>query len=54
MINLARGRKQDLIELTQTLNILIDENFKILEIKDAIVESSNYVNEFTNECLTCI
>ena len=39
MTYLVGGRKQDLIELAEILDISIDENFKILEIKDAIVKS---------------
>ena len=54
MAYLVKGRNLDLIELCQILDILIDENFKILKIKDGIVKNSNYDGEFTKECLTHI
>lgn len=54
MAYLAKGKKQDLVELAETLDVVIGENFKVLEIKDAIVKGSNYDEEFTKECLNRI
>ncbi|GFV25218.1 CCHC-type domain-containing protein [Trichonephila clavipes] len=37
MAYLAKGRRQDLLELAETLDISIPDNLKILDIKDAIL-----------------
>lgn len=54
MAYLAKGKKQDLLELAETLDIQIPENAKILEIKEAITQSPSYDLEFTKECLNRI
>ncbi|GFV01043.1 uncharacterized protein TNCV_1009641 [Trichonephila clavipes] len=54
MAYLAKGRRQDLLELAETLDISIQDNFKILDIKDAILKSEGYDAEFTCECLNRI
>ncbi|GFW39489.1 retrovirus-related Pol polyprotein from transposon 412 [Trichonephila clavipes] len=54
MTYLAKGRRRDLLELAGTLGITIQENFKILDIKDAILNSEGYDAEFTCECLNRI
>ncbi|GFT01650.1 uncharacterized protein TNCV_4204841 [Trichonephila clavipes] len=54
MTYLAKGRRQDLLELAETLGITIQDNFKILDIKDAILNSEGYDAEFTCECLNRI
>ncbi|GFS91796.1 integrase catalytic domain-containing protein [Trichonephila clavipes] len=50
----AKGRRRDLLELAETLGITIQDNFKILDIKDAILNSEGYDAEFTCECLNRI
>ncbi|GFW30847.1 hypothetical protein TNCV_4089671 [Trichonephila clavipes] len=50
----TKGRRQDLLELAETLDISIQDNFKILDIKDAILKSEGYDAEFTCECLNRI
>ncbi len=54
MAYLAKGKKQDLVELADELGVAIEENFKILEIKNAIIKSPTYDEEFTKECLNRI
>ncbi|GFS82415.1 transposon Ty3-I Gag-Pol polyprotein [Trichonephila clavipes] len=54
MAYLAKGRRQDLLELAETLDILIPDNFKVLGIKDAILKSEGYDVDFTKECLNRI
>lgn len=54
MAYLARGKKQDLMELAETLDVVIGVNFKVLEIRDAIIKSPTYDEEFTKECLNRI
>ncbi|GFT68898.1 transposon Tf2-6 polyprotein [Trichonephila clavipes] len=54
MTYLAKGRRRDLLELAETLGITIPDNFKILDIKDAILNSEGYDAEFTCECLNRI
>ncbi|GFV56860.1 uncharacterized protein TNCV_146121 [Trichonephila clavipes] len=54
MAYLAKGRRQDLLELAETLDISIPDNLKILHIKDAILNSEGYDAEFTCECLNRI
>ncbi|GFW59129.1 retrovirus-related Pol polyprotein from transposon 17.6 [Trichonephila clavipes] len=54
MAYLAKGRRQDLLELAETLDISIPDNLKILDIKDAILNSEGYDAEFTCECLNRI
>ncbi|GFW54671.1 transposon Tf2-9 polyprotein [Trichonephila clavipes] len=54
MAYLAKGRRQDLLELAETLDISIQDNFKILDIKDAILKSEGYDAELTCECLNRI
>ncbi|GFT88646.1 retrovirus-related Pol polyprotein from transposon 297 [Trichonephila clavipes] len=54
MAYLAKGRRQDLLELAETLDISIPDNLKILHIKDAILNSERYDAEFTSECLNRI
>ncbi|GFT60045.1 uncharacterized protein TNCV_2687241 [Trichonephila clavipes] len=55
MAYLAKGSKQDLLELAETLDISIPDNFKVLDIKDAILISEGYdVDFFTKECLNRI
>ncbi|GFT42521.1 hypothetical protein TNCV_1787701 [Trichonephila clavipes] len=54
MAYLAKGRRQDLLELAETLDISIPDNFKFLDIKDAILKSEGYDAEFTCECLNRI
>ncbi|GFY31460.1 hypothetical protein TNCV_4990191 [Trichonephila clavipes] len=54
MTYLAKGRRRDLLELAETLGITIQDNFKILDIKDAILNSEGYDAEFTCECLNRI
>lgn len=54
MTYLAKGRKQDLIELAPELDVIVEGKFKILEIRDAILKSSTYDEEFTKESLTRI
>ncbi|GFW08812.1 retrovirus-related Pol polyprotein from transposon 412 [Trichonephila clavipes] len=54
MSYLAKGRRRDLLELAETLGITIQDNFKILDIKDAILNSEGYDAEFTCECLNRI
>ncbi|GFU55736.1 retrovirus-related Pol polyprotein from transposon 297 [Trichonephila clavipes] len=54
MAYLAKGRRQDLLELAETLDISIPDNFKVLDIKDAILKSEGYDAEFTKECLNRI
>ncbi|GFX76881.1 uncharacterized protein TNCV_3279161 [Trichonephila clavipes] len=54
MTYLAKGRRRDLLELAETLGITIQDNFKILDIKDAILNSEGYDAEFTRECLNRI
>ncbi|GFV75546.1 SCAN box domain-containing protein [Trichonephila clavipes] len=54
MTYLAKGRRRDLLELVETLGITIQDNFKILDIKDAILNSEGYDAEFTCECLNRI
>ncbi|GFX34210.1 uncharacterized protein TNCV_2894171 [Trichonephila clavipes] len=51
---LAKGRRQDLLELAETLDISIPDNFKFLDIKDAILKSEGYDVDFTKECLNRI
>ncbi|GFW44636.1 uncharacterized protein TNCV_4481811 [Trichonephila clavipes] len=54
MAYLAKGRRQDLLELAETLDISIPDNLKILDIKDAILNSEGYDAGFTCECLNRI
>ncbi|GFV26770.1 uncharacterized protein TNCV_5000541 [Trichonephila clavipes] len=54
MTYLAKGRRRDLLELAETLGITMQDNFKILDIKDAILNSEGYDAEFTCECLNRI
>ncbi|GFW71823.1 transposon Tf2-11 polyprotein [Trichonephila clavipes] len=54
MAYLAKGRRQDLLELAETLDISIPDNFKFLDIKDAILKSEGYDVDFTTECLNRI
>ncbi|GFV11167.1 uncharacterized protein TNCV_2719111 [Trichonephila clavipes] len=54
MAYLAKGLRQDLLELAETLGITIPDNFKILDIKDAILNSEGYDAEFTCKCLNRI
>ncbi|GFV03064.1 CCHC-type domain-containing protein [Trichonephila clavipes] len=54
MTYLAKGRRRDLLELAETLGITIQDNFKILDIKDAILNSEGYDAELTCECLNRI
>ncbi|GFX79601.1 retrovirus-related Pol polyprotein from transposon 17.6 [Trichonephila clavipes] len=54
MAYLAKGRRQDLLELAETLDISIPDNFKVLNIKDAILKSEGYDVDFTKECLNRI
>ncbi|GFT99989.1 retrovirus-related Pol polyprotein from transposon opus [Trichonephila clavipes] len=54
MTYLAKGRRRDLLELAETLGITIQDNFKILDIKDASLNSEGYDAEFTCECLNRI
>ncbi|GFW11474.1 uncharacterized protein TNCV_3809931 [Trichonephila clavipes] len=54
MAYLAKGRRQDLLELVETLDISIPDNFKVLDIKDAILKSEGYDVDFTKECLNRI
>ncbi|GFY26219.1 transposon Tf2-6 polyprotein [Trichonephila clavipes] len=54
MTYLAKGHRRDLLELAETLGITIQDNFKILDIKDAILNSEGYDAEFTSECLNRI
>ena len=54
MAFLARGKKQDLVELAEALDVTIGEKFKVLEIRDAIVNSPTYDAEFAKECLNRI
>ncbi|GFW24607.1 hypothetical protein TNCV_2404711 [Trichonephila clavipes] len=54
MTYLAKGRRRDLLELAETLGKTIQDNFKILDIKDAILNSEGYDAEFTCECLNRI
>ncbi|GFT17051.1 transposon Tf2-6 polyprotein [Trichonephila clavipes] len=54
MAYLAKGRRQDLLELAETLDISIPNNFKVLDIKDAILKSEGYDVDFTKECLNRI
>ncbi|GFW78890.1 retrovirus-related Pol polyprotein from transposon 17.6 [Trichonephila clavipes] len=54
MAYLAKGRRQDLLELAETLDISIPDNFKFLDIKDAILKSEGYDVDFTKECLNRI
>ncbi|GFT28940.1 transposon Tf2-9 polyprotein [Trichonephila clavipes] len=54
MTYLAKGRRQDLIESAETLDISIPDNFKVLHIKDAILKSEGYDVDFTKECLNRI
>ncbi|GFX09336.1 retrovirus-related Pol polyprotein from transposon 17.6 [Trichonephila clavipes] len=51
MAYLTKGRRQDLLELAETLDISIPDNFKFLDIKDAILKSEGYDVDFTKECL---
>ncbi|GFR00074.1 transposon Ty3-I Gag-Pol polyprotein [Trichonephila clavata] len=51
---LAKGRRQDLLELAETLGVSIDDTFKVLDIKDAIVKSQGYDADFAKECLNRI
>ncbi|GFW20703.1 hypothetical protein TNCV_1049261 [Trichonephila clavipes] len=54
MAYLAKGRRQDLLELAETLDISIPDNFKFLDIKDATLKSKGYDVDFTKECLNRI
>ncbi|GFX06409.1 hypothetical protein TNCV_2939371 [Trichonephila clavipes] len=54
MAYLAKGRRQDLLELEETLDISIPDNFKFLDIKDAILKREGYDVDFTKECLNRI
>ncbi|GFW47770.1 uncharacterized protein TNCV_2829581 [Trichonephila clavipes] len=54
MAYLAKGRRQDLLELAETLDISIPDNFKVLDIKDAILKSEGCDVDFTKECLNRI
>ncbi|GFX68486.1 uncharacterized protein TNCV_2431931 [Trichonephila clavipes] len=54
MAYLAKGRRQNLLELAETLDISIPDNFKFLDIKDAILTSEGYDVDFTKECLNRI
>ncbi|GFV61445.1 retrovirus-related Pol polyprotein from transposon 297 [Trichonephila clavipes] len=48
------GCRRDLLELAETLSITIQDNFKFLDIEDAILNSEGYDAEFTCECLNRI
>ncbi|GFV51364.1 uncharacterized protein TNCV_2661541 [Trichonephila clavipes] len=54
MAYLAKGRRPDLLELEETLDISIPNNFKVLDIKEAILKSEVYDVDFTKECLNRI
>ena len=54
MAFLARGKKQDLIELPEALDVTIGRKFKVLEIRDAIVKTPTCDVKFVKECLNCI
>ncbi|GFY16110.1 uncharacterized protein TNCV_3531131 [Trichonephila clavipes] len=54
MAYLAKGGRQDLLELAETLDISIQDNFKVLDIKDAILKSEGCDVDFTKECLNRI
>ncbi|GFQ74403.1 uncharacterized protein TNCT_202671 [Trichonephila clavata] len=54
MAYLAKGRRQDLLELAETLGVSVDDTFKVLDIKDVIIESQGCDADFTKECLNRI
>ncbi|GFU02444.1 uncharacterized protein TNCV_1239181 [Trichonephila clavipes] len=54
MAYLAKSRRQDLLELAETLDISIPDNFKFLDIKEAILKSEGYDVDFNKECLNRI
>ncbi|GFS74555.1 retrovirus-related Pol polyprotein from transposon 297 [Trichonephila clavipes] len=54
MAYLAKGRRHDLLELAETLDMSIPDNLKILDIKDAILKGEGYDVDFTKECLNRI
>ena len=54
MTFLARGKKQDLIEVAEALDATIGEKFKVLEIRDAIVKSPTHNADFAKEYLNRI
>ncbi|GFT93693.1 retrovirus-related Pol polyprotein from transposon 17.6 [Trichonephila clavipes] len=54
MAYLAKGRRQDFLELAETLDISIPDNFKVLDIKDTILKSEGDDVDFTKECLNRI
>ncbi|GFX55382.1 transposon Tf2-9 polyprotein [Trichonephila clavipes] len=54
MAYLAKGCRQNLLELAETLDTSIPNNFKFLDIKDTILKSEGYDVDFTKECLNCI
>ncbi|GFW08022.1 uncharacterized protein TNCV_2977911 [Trichonephila clavipes] len=54
MAYLAKGHRQDLLEQAETLDITIQDNFKVLDIKEAILKSEVYDADFAKECLNRI
>ncbi|GFQ85403.1 uncharacterized protein TNCT_554381 [Trichonephila clavata] len=54
MAYLAKGRMQDLLELAETLGVSIDDTFKVIDIKDAIIKGQDYDAGFAKECLNRI
>ncbi|KFM64513.1 hypothetical protein X975_24557, partial [Stegodyphus mimosarum] len=53
MAYLSKGKKQDLIELAETLGVVM-ENFKVPEISNTIITSPTYDIKFRKECLNGI
>jgi hypothetical protein len=51
MAYLAKGKKQDLVNLANELNITVQVDFKIIDLKNAILKSVGYDEEFTKELL---
>ena len=51
---LTIGKKQDLVELAEALDVTTGAKFKVLGIRDAIVYSPAYDVEFAKECLNHI
>ncbi|KFM61077.1 hypothetical protein X975_20150, partial [Stegodyphus mimosarum] len=54
MAYLAKGKKQDLIELAETQGVVILKKFRIRELSNAIITSPTYDAEFAKECLNRI
>lgn len=54
MSYLAKAKKEDLRILAQELRLAVSDDFKVIEMRDVILKSEGYEEEFTRELLNSI